>query len=122
MGAYEDAYRGSLVDPEGFWLAAAAGLDWSTPPTKALDASRAPLYRWFPDGELNTCHNALDRHVDGGRADQPALIYDSPVTGSKARFTYRELRDEVARFAGVLAGLGVRKGDRVLVYMPMVPR
>ncbi|HEY0451349.1 propionyl-CoA synthetase [Actinophytocola sp.] len=122
MGAYDDAYRQSLEDPERFWLAAAAALDWTKPPTKALDDSAAPLYRWFPDGELNTCHNALDRHVDGGRADQPALIYDSPVTGTKASFTYRELRDEVARFAGVLAGLGVGKGDRVIVYMPMVPR
>jgi len=122
MGSYHDAYRQSLEDPEGFWLAAAAAIDWDKPPTKALDAGAAPLYRWFPDGELNTCHNALDRHVDGGRADQPALVYDSPVTGSKATYTYRELRDEVARFAGVLAGLGVTKGDRVIVYMPMVPR
>ncbi|HEX2132465.1 MAG TPA: propionyl-CoA synthetase [Actinophytocola sp.] len=122
MGTYDDVYRRSLDDPEGFWLAAAEAVDWTTPPTRALDDSRAPLYRWFPDGVLNTCHNALDRHVDGGRGDQPALVYDSPVTGAKASFTYRELRDEVARFAGVLAGLGVGKGDRVIVYMPMVPR
>ncbi|OLF15250.1 propionyl-CoA synthetase [Actinophytocola xanthii] len=122
MGTYQDAYRHSLADPDGFWLDAAGAIDWITPPTRALDDSSAPLYRWFPDGELNTCHNALDRHVDGGRAEQPALVYDSPVTGTKASFTYRELRDEVARFAGVLAGLGVGKGDRVIVYMPMVPR
>jgi propionyl-CoA synthetase len=122
MGSYHDAYRQSLENPEGFWLAAAAGLDWTKAPTKALEDKDAPLYRWFPDGELNTCHNALDRHVDGGRGDQAALIYDSPVTGTKATHTYRELRDEVARFAGVLAGLGVGKGDRVIVYMPMVPR
>src|SRR3954452_2502678 len=122
MGSYHDAYRQSLEDPEGFWLAAAAAIDWTKPPTKALDAGAAPLYRWFPDGELNTCHNALDRHVDGGRADQAALVYDSPVTGSKSTHTYRELRDEVARVAGVLAGLGGGKGDRVIVYMPMVPR
>ncbi|MCT2583002.1 propionyl-CoA synthetase [Actinophytocola gossypii] len=122
MGTYDGVYRRSLDDPEGFWLAAAEAIDWTTPPTRALDDSRAPLYRWFPDGELNTCHNALDRHVDGGRGDQPALVYDSPVTGTKATFTYRELRDEVARFAGVLAGLGVGVGDRVIVYMPMVPR
>jgi propionyl-CoA synthetase len=121
MGSYHDAYRQSLTDPEGFWLAAAASLDWTKPPTKALDDKDAPLYRWFPDGELNTCHNALDRHVDGGRADQPALIYDSPVTDSKATYTYRELRDEVARFAGVLSGLGVVAGDRVIIYLPMVP-
>ncbi len=122
MGSYHDAYRQSLTDRDGFWLAAAAALDWTKAPTKALDDKDAPLYRWFPDGELNTCHNALDRHVDGGRAEATALIYDSPVTGSKATYTYRELRDEVARFAGVLAGLGVGKGDRVIVYMPMVPR
>ncbi|HWM07414.1 MAG TPA: propionyl-CoA synthetase [Actinophytocola sp.] len=122
MGSYHDAYRQSLTDPEGFWLAAAADLDWTKAPTKALDERDAPLYRWFPDGELNTCHNALDRHVESGRADQAALVYDSPVTGSKASYTYRELRDEVARFAGVLAGLGVGKGDRVIIYMPMVPR
>jgi propionyl-CoA synthetase len=122
MGSYLDAYRQSLTDPEGFWLAAAAGLDWTKRPTKALEDKDAPLYRWFPDGELNTCHNALDRHADGGRADQTALVYDSPMTGSKASYTYGELRDEVARFAGVLAGLGVGKGDRVIVYMPMVPR
>jgi propionyl-CoA synthetase len=122
MGTYDGVYRRGLDDPEGFWLAAAAAIDWTTPPTRALDDSDAPLYRWFPDGVLNTCHNALDRHVDGGRGDQPALVYDSPVTGTKATFTYRELRDEVARFAGVLTGLGVGRGDRVIVYMPMVPR
>jgi propionyl-CoA synthetase len=122
MGTYQDAYRHSLADPEGFWLEAAGAIDWVTPPSRALDDAAAPLYRWFPDGELNTCHNALDRHVDGGRAEQTALIYDSPVTGTRAAFTYGELRDEVARFAGVLAGLGVGRGDRVIVYMPMVPR
>jgi len=122
MGSYQDAYQRSLADPESFWLAAAEAVDWDNPPTRALDDTAAPLYRWFPDGMLNTCHNALDRHVVHGRADQPALIYDSPVTGTKASFTYRELRDEVATFAGVLRDLGVTKGDRVIVYMPMVPR
>jgi propionyl-CoA synthetase len=122
MGSYQDAYQRSLADPEAFWLAAARSVDWETPPTRALDDSTAPLYRWFPDGVLNTCHNALDRHVEAGRADQTALIHDSPVTGSKASFTYRELRDEVATFAGALRGLGVGKGDRVIIYMPMVPR
>ena len=86
-----------------------------------LDGSRAPFYRWFPGGVVNSCYNALDRHVEQGRADQPALIYDSPVTGTIKTFTYRELRDEVARFAGVLRGQGVRTGDRVIIYMPMVP-
>jgi propionyl-CoA synthetase len=122
MGSYQDAYQRSLADPEAFWLAAAKSIDWEVPPERALDDNTAPLYRWFPGGVLNTCHNALDRHVDGGRADQTALIHDSPVTGSKASFTYRELRDEVAVFAGALRDLGVGKGDRVIIYMPMVPR
>ena len=119
---YREEYQRSIEDPEGFWLDAAKAIDWTTAPTRALDASAAPIYRWYPDGVLNTCHNALDRHVDGGRADQTALIYDSPVTGTKASYTYRELRDETARFAGVLAGLGVAAGDRVIIYMPMVPQ
>jgi propionyl-CoA synthetase len=122
MGSYQDAYHRSLADPEAFWLAAAESIDWVTPPTRALQDNTAPLYRWFPDGVLNTCHNALDRHVGGGRADQTALIHDSPMTGTKASFTYRELRDEVATFAGALRSLGVDKGDRVIIYMPMVPR
>ncbi|MCA1655272.1 MAG: AMP-binding protein, partial [Pseudonocardiaceae bacterium] len=122
MGSYQDAYQRSLADPETFWLTAAQAVDWVTPPTRALDDSAAPLYRWFPDGVLNTCHNALDRHVDNGRADQTALIHDSPLTGTRASYTYRELRDEVATFAGVLTDLGVAKGDRVIIYMPMVPR
>ena len=121
VGSYEDIFRASTDDPEAFWLGAAEGIDWYTAPTRALDASRPPFYRWFPDGELNVCHNALDRHVDAGRGGQAALIYDSPVTGTTRTYTYAELRDEVARFAGVLTGLGVGKGDRVVVYMPMVP-
>lgn len=122
MGSYSDAYRQSLADPETFWLTAARAIDWDRPPARALDDTTPPLYRWFPDGVLNTCHNALDRHVEAGRGGQPALIYDSAMTGVKATFTYRELRDEVARFAGVLSGLGVGRGDRVIVYMPMVPQ
>jgi propionyl-CoA synthetase len=121
MGAYADTFRRSLDDREAFWAEAATAIDWVKAPTVVLDDSRAPFVKWFPDGELNTCYNALDRHVDGGRADQLALIYDSPVTGKQARFTYRELRDLVARFAGVLRGQGVQRGDRVVIYMPMVP-
>ena len=121
MGDYQATWQRSIDDPVGFWGDAAAAITWTRPPSVVLDESSAPLYRWFPDGELNTSFNALDRHVDGGRADQIALIYDSPVTGVTARFTYRELRDLVARFAGGLAGLGVTKGDRVVIYMPMVP-
>src|SRR3954471_6726598 len=121
MGQLEEAYRRSLEEPESFWAEAAAAIDWDEPWQRVLDDSRAPFYRWFSGGRMNTCHNALDRHVDGGRADQPALVYDSPVTDTKAAFTYRELRDAVARFAGALAALGVGRGDRVVVYMPMVP-
>jgi len=118
---YDEAYARSLNDPEGFWADAAREIDWYKPWDKVLDDSQAPFYRWFAGAECNTCHNALDRHVAGGRADQPALIYDSPVTGTVKTYTYAELLDQVARFAGVLAGLGVSKGDRVIVYMPMVP-
>jgi propionyl-CoA synthetase len=121
MGAYEDSYRRSLADPEGFWLEAAGAITWTRPPTRALDDSAAPIYRWFPDGELNTSYNALDRHIEAGVGDRTALIYDSPVTGSKRTYTYAELRDEVALFAGALRGLGVGAGDRVIVYLPMVP-
>ena len=121
MGAYEEVFRRSLEDLEGFWLDAAKAIDWTREPSRALDDSKAPFNRWFPDGELNTCHNALDRHVDAGRGDQLALVYDSPVTGRVERFTYRSLRDRVALFAGALRRLGVERGDRVVVYMPMVP-
>ncbi|HOZ59347.1 MAG TPA: propionyl-CoA synthetase [Nakamurella multipartita] len=121
MGVYERIWQASLDDPETFWLDAAGALDWSVRPARALDGSAAPFYRWFPDGELNVCANALDRHVEAGRGEQAALIYDSPVTGTVTTRTYRELRDEVARFAGVLRDLGVGRGDRVVVYLPMIP-
>ncbi|OZM73775.1 propionyl-CoA synthetase [Amycolatopsis antarctica] len=121
MGAYAESFRQSLADPEGFWLDAARLIDWTRAPTRALDDGAAPLYRWFPDGELNTSYNALDRHVENGRGDTAALIWDSAVTGTQRTYSYRELRDEVATFAGALAGLGVGKGDRVIIYMPMVP-
>jgi len=121
MGPYAEAFDRSLADPDGFWAEAAEQLDWYRQPTVVLDKANPPFYRWFPDGELNTCHNAVDRHITAGRADQAALIYDSPVTGTGRTLTYRELRDQVARFAGVLRGLGVAKGDRVIIYMPMVP-
>jgi propionyl-CoA synthetase len=121
MGRYADEFRRSLEDPEGYWRDAAGAIDWITPPTRILDDSAPPLYRWFPDAELNTCYNALDRHVEQGRAEQIALIYDSPVTDQVVRYTYRELRDQVAKVAGALRDLGVEKGDRVVVYMPMVP-
>jgi propionyl-CoA synthetase len=118
---FDAIYRRSLADPEGFWAEAAAQIHWIKKWDRVLDAANPPFYRWFAGGVVNTCHNALDRHVEGGRADQLALIYDSPVTGTIKRFTYRELRDEVARFAGVLSAHGVGKGDRAIIYMPMVP-
>jgi propionyl-CoA synthetase len=121
MGEYRSAFTRSLEDPAGFWGEAARAASWTRPPSRILDDSAAPLYRWFAGGELNTCANALDRHVESGRGDQPALIYDSPLTGTQRTYTYRELLDEVAKFAGVLRGLGVGKGDRVVVYLPMVP-
>lgn len=120
--AYDEAYRRSMEDPEGFWGEIAEDVRWIKKWDKVLDDTNKPFYRWFTGGELNTCYNALDRHVEEGRADQAALIYDSPVTGNTVKtFTYRELRDEVAKFAGVLAAHGVGKGDRVIIYMPMVP-
>jgi propionyl-CoA synthetase len=123
--AVGDKYRAmhahSLEDPDGFWAEQAAAIDWTKRWDKVLDSSRAPFYGWYAGGELNACQNALDRHVDRGRADQAALIYDSPVTNTKKSFTYRELRDHVARLAGAIAVEGVGKGDRVIIYMPMIP-
>ena len=121
MSRFDEVYRRSLEQPEEFWSEAAQAIDWEEPWTRVLDESRAPFYRWFSGGRLNTCHNALDRHVERGRADQLALVYDSPVTETTKSFTYRELRDHVARFAGALVAQGVSRGDRVIVYMPMVP-
>ncbi|MEP6980882.1 MAG: propionyl-CoA synthetase [Nakamurella sp.] len=121
MTSYDELFQASVADPESFWMRAAEAVDWAVAPTRALDASAPPFYRWFPDGELNVAHNALDRHVAAGRGNQAALIYDSPVTGTQRTYTYRQLRDEVASFAGVLTGLGVGKGDRVVIYMPMIP-
>jgi propionyl-CoA synthetase len=118
---YDTVHRRSIEHPEEFWAEAAAAIDWDTEWSRVLDDSKAPFYRWFTGGRLNTCHNTIDRHVDGGRADQAALIYDSPLTDSQRTLTYRELRDETALFAGVLAGNGIGKGDRVIIYMPMVP-
>jgi len=121
MGSYAEAFHRSLADPAGFWGEAAKAIDWYREPTVVLDRSNPPFARWFADGVLNTCYNAVDRHVRNGRADQPALVYDSPVTGTGRTYTYRQLLDEVARFAGVLRGLGVAAGDRVVIYLPMVP-
>jgi propionyl-CoA synthetase len=118
---HDDVYARSMQDPEGFWADAATGIDWVRPWRQVLDRSGAPFYRWFSGGELNTCFNAVDRHVAAGRGAQAAIIYDSPVTDTKRVITYAELQDLVARFGGVLRDLEVAKGDRVIVYMPMVP-
>ena len=119
--SYEATYAAWQRDPEGWWLERASLITWETPPKRAFDPERGVYGRWFPDGVLNTCHNALDRHVAAGRGDQPALIWDSAMTGRIATFTYAELLVRVAKLAGALAARGVAKGDRVLIYMPMVP-
>ncbi|MDP6450293.1 MAG: AMP-binding protein, partial [Lentisphaeria bacterium] len=121
-GDYKSIAAQSLQDPEGFWAEAAESVHWYKRWDRVLDDSNVPFYRWFTGGVVNTCYNAVDRHVDSGRADQPALIYDSPVTDTIRTITYQELRDKTAAFAGALAALGVGKGDRVLIYMPMVPQ
>ena len=121
-GPYALAHARSLEDPDGFWGEAAKAIDWDVEPPRVLDGSDAPYYRWFTGGRLNTCWNALDRHVEAGHGDRTALIYDSPVTGTVETFTYSRLRDEVATFAGGLRSLGVAAGDRVVLYMPMVPQ
>ena len=117
---YQTAFEQSINDPDGFWGKAAEDCHWYKRWDKVLDDSNKPFYRWFTGGEINTCYNALDFHIDQGRGEQLALIYDSPVTDTITRYTYNQLRDEVAKFAGVLKNLGVEKGDRVLIYMPMI--
>jgi len=121
MSAYWETYDRWRRDPQGFWADAAEAIHWERKWDRVLDDSRVPFYRWFAGGVLNTCYNALDRHVERGRGERAGLIYDSPVTGTLKTYTYRELRDEVAIFAGALMAQGVAKGDRVIVYMPMVP-
>jgi propionyl-CoA synthetase len=118
---YDEVYGGWQNDPQAFWAEAAEDIQWSKKWDTVLDDSRAPYYRWFAGGEVNTCYNAVDYHVEQGRGEQAAIIYDSPVTETIKRISYRELRDQVARCAGVLHGLGVGRGDRVIIYMPMVP-
>jgi propionyl-CoA synthetase len=121
MGRFDEIYERSLKDPDGFWGEAAGQVSWYRTWDMVLDDRSAPFYRWFTGGLVNTCYNALDRHVEGDRAEQVALIYDSPVTGTVRTYTYRELRDLTALCAGALAVMGVGKGDRVIIYMPMVP-
>ena len=118
---YKEVYLAAQNDPEAFWMQQAQKIDWVRPPSKALFDAHAPLYEWFSDGMVNTCWNAVDRHVNAGRGDQPAIIHDSPVTDTKRTLTYRELQAATARLAGALQAKGVSKGDRVIIYMPMVP-
>ena len=118
---YQDIYAKSIQQPEEFWGKAAGDIQWVKKWDKVLDEENKPFYRWFKGGELNTCYNAVDRHVESGRKDQPAIIYDSPVTGTVRKITYGELLEKVSAFAGALTSLGVQKGDTVIVYMPMIP-
>ncbi|MGM0782978.1 MAG: propionyl-CoA synthetase [Pseudomonadota bacterium] len=121
MTTYKTEFQRSIEQPDAFWAEQARRIPWFTPPSTILEYDEQDHARWFVDGELNICHAALDHHVADGRGDQPAVFWDSPVTGSKRTLSYREMRDEVARVAGALRDLGVEKGDRVVIYMPMVP-
>ena len=117
---YHALYQSWKDDPEAFWLDAARAIDWDEFPSAALNAENAPLYEWFTDGVVNTCYNALDRHVENGRGDQVAVIYDSPITGRQSKTTYSEMLDKVARLAGAMQSKGITTGDRVIIYMPMI--
>ena len=119
--SYKKVYNSWKNDPEAFWMTAADAIDWVTKPSKALFADRAPVYEWFSDSEVNTCYNAVDRHVLNGRGDQKAIIYDSPMTGTKYSITFSELLEKVSVLAGALTNKGISKGDRVIIYMPMIP-
>ncbi len=119
--SYREVYAAAMADPEGFWMNAADAIDWDRPPSKALFAENAPLYEWFVDGMLNGCWNAVDRHVEAGHGDRIAIIHDSPVTGTVHKISYAELQTRVANLAGALKARGIEKGDRVIIYMPMVP-
>ncbi|MCT8328029.1 propionate-CoA ligase PrpE [Albidovulum sediminis] len=119
--SYQETYARWKSDPEAFWMEAAEAIDWVEKPSRALFAERAPIYEWFADAKVNTCWNAVDRHVEAGRGNQLAIIHDSPITHSTKGITYRELRDRVASLAGALRAKGIEKGDRVIIYMPMVP-
>ena len=118
---FNKIYQNSIKNPEDFWKDISNDIFWFKKPTKILNKSNPPFYKWFEDGVTNTCYNALDVHIDEGRGDRLALIYDSPITGNKKQFTYNELKIKVSKFAGALRNQGVNKGDRVIIYMPMIP-
>ena len=119
--SYQEVYEGWKADPEAFWMEAARAIDWVKPPSHALEASRAPLYGWYDDAVCNVCWNAVDRHVEAGHGDRTAIIYDSPITGTKGRTSFAELQAKAAALGGALQAQGVGKGDRVVIYMPMIP-
>jgi Acyl-coenzyme A synthetases/AMP-(fatty) acid ligases len=118
---FERIYRESIDNPEKFWQEVSNDIFWFKKPSKILNKSKPPFYKWFEDGTTNTCYNALDLHIENGKGSKTALIYDSPITGNKKKFTYLELKDKVSKFAGSLDNLGIKKGDRVIIYMPMIP-
>ena len=118
---YKETYQRSITDAEGFWSDVSKDVFWYKKPTKILNSSKPPFYKWFSDGITNTCYNAIDLHVKNGKGEKIAIIYDSPITNSKKKITYSELKDKVAIFAGALKNQGIEKGDRVIIYMPMIP-
>ena len=118
---FNKIYQESIQNPEKFWQNVSEDIFWFKKPTKILNKSKPPFYKWFEDGVTNTCYNAIDTHIDQGKGDKIALIYDSPITNKKAKFTYKELREKISKFAGALDNQGIKKGDRVIIYMPMIP-
>jgi len=118
---FSQIYLNSIKNPENFWKKVSDDIFWFKKPTKILNKTNPPFYKWYEDGITNTCYNALDIHIDQGRGDKTALIYDSPITGNKKKFTYKELREKVSKFSGALKNQGINKGDRVIIYMPMIP-
>ena len=118
---FQEIYESSINNPEKFWKEISNDIFWFKKPTKILNKSNPPFYKWFEDGVTNTCYNALDYHIDQGRGDKVALIYDSPITGNKAKFTFKDLKNKVSKFASALGNQGIKKGDRVIIYMPMIP-
>ena len=118
---YNEIYQKSIKNREDFWREIANDIFWYKKPSKILNTNNPPFYKWFEDGVTNTCYNAIDVHIDNGKGNKTALIYDSPITKSKTKFTYSELREKISKFAGALNNQGIKKGDRVIIYMPMIP-
>ena len=121
QGKYKEIYDSSINQKEDFWKEIADNIFWYKKPSKILNSSNPPFYKWYEDGTTNTCYNAIDFHIDNGRGEKLAIIYDSPITKSKKTFTYNQLKEKVSLFSGVLKNQGINKGDRVIIYMPMIP-